>query len=98
MVENITAKSADSIIREPFELKGSSFVLAYVKDPDGYIFELIQRAPTPQPLCHVMLRVADLQRSINFYEKVKRISPHNCWKKSRETFFCSATKNSHPEL
>ncbi|XP_022140116.1 putative lactoylglutathione lyase [Momordica charantia] len=69
MVENITAKSADSIIREPFELKGSSFVLAYVKDPDGYIFELIQRAPTPQPLCHVMLRVADLQRSINFYEK-----------------------------
>lgn len=71
MVENVRAKGGDSmIIREPFEVKGSSiFVLAYVKDPNGYIFELIQRGPTPQPLCQVMLRVGDLQRSIDFYKK-----------------------------
>jgi lactoylglutathione lyase len=41
-----------------------------VKDPDGYTFELIQRGRTPEPLCQVMLRVGDLDRSIKFYEKV----------------------------
>lgn len=72
MVENVRAKGGENmIIREPFELKGSpNFLLAYVKDPNGYIFELIQRVQT-QPLCHLMLRVADLQRSIDFYQKVK---------------------------
>ena len=64
-------KGAGAVVREPFEVKGFSIVLAFVKDPDGYIFELIQRGPTPQPLCQVMLRVGDLERSINFYEKVK---------------------------
>ncbi|KGN64513.1 lactoylglutathione lyase GLX1 [Cucumis sativus] len=70
MVENVRAKGGENmIIREPFELKGSpNFLLAYVKDPNGYIFELIQRVQT-QPLCHLMLRVADLQRSIDFYQK-----------------------------
>lgn len=73
MVENVRAKGGENmIIREPFELKGSPvLLLAYVKDPNGYIFELIQRGQTPQPLCHLMLRVADLQRSIDFYRKVK---------------------------
>ncbi|XP_050936016.1 lactoylglutathione lyase GLX1 isoform X2 [Cucumis melo] len=71
MVENVRAKGGENmIIREPFELKGSPvLLLAYVKDPNGYIFELIQRGQTPQPLCHLMLRVADLQRSIDFYQK-----------------------------
>jgi lactoylglutathione lyase len=41
-----------------------------VKDPDGYIFEILERASTPEPLCQVMLRVGDLERSIKFYEKV----------------------------
>lgn len=40
-----------------------------MKDPDGYVFELIQRGPTPEPLCQVMLRVGDLDRSIKFYEQ-----------------------------
>ncbi|KAJ7967703.1 Lactoylglutathione lyase [Quillaja saponaria] len=44
-------------------------VFAFVKDPDGYSFELIERGPTPEPLCQVMLRVGDLDRSIKFYEK-----------------------------
>lgn len=41
-----------------------------MKDPDGYTFEIIQRASTPEPFCQVMLRVGDLERSIKFYEKV----------------------------
>ncbi|XP_022994208.1 LOW QUALITY PROTEIN: lactoylglutathione lyase GLX1 [Cucurbita maxima] len=71
MVENVRVKGAGAgaVVRESFEVKGFSIVLAFVKDPDGYIFELIQRGPTPQPLCQVMLRVGDLERSINFYEK-----------------------------
>ncbi|KAF9590272.1 hypothetical protein IFM89_032280 [Coptis chinensis] len=45
------------------------FAIATEDDPDDYTFELIQRGPTPEPLCQVMLRVTDLDRAINFYEK-----------------------------
>ena len=69
MVEDIRAKGG-IITREPAPVKGGTSVIAFVKDPDGYIFELIQRGPTPEPLCHVMLRVGDLEKSIKFYEKV----------------------------
>lgn len=41
-----------------------------IEDPNGYNFELLERGPTPEPLCQVMLRVGDLDRSINFYKKV----------------------------
>ncbi|KAJ6837570.1 lactoylglutathione lyase-like [Iris pallida] len=68
LVENIRSKGGN-ITREPAPVKGGSTVIAFVKDPDGYIFELIQRGPTPEPLCQVMLRVGDLDRSIKFYEK-----------------------------
>ncbi|KAH9749544.1 Lactoylglutathione lyase GLX1 [Citrus sinensis] len=68
MVENIRAKGGN-VTREPGPLKGMTTHFAFVKDPDGYIFELIQRGPTPEPLCQVMLRVGDLGRSIKFYEK-----------------------------
>ncbi|KAL4306738.1 hypothetical protein AHAS_Ahas16G0208300 [Arachis hypogaea] len=30
---------------------------------------VLERGPTPKPLCQVMLRVGDLKRSIEFYEK-----------------------------
>jgi len=69
MVEKIRAKGGN-VTREPGPLKGMETHFAFVKDPDGYIFELIQRGPTPEPLCQVMLRVGDLGRSIKFYEKV----------------------------
>lgn len=69
MVEDIRAKGGN-ITREPGPVKGGSTVIAFVKDPDGYVFELIQRASTPEPLCQVMLRVGDLYRSVKFYEKV----------------------------
>ncbi|GMH15782.1 hypothetical protein Nepgr_017623 [Nepenthes gracilis] len=68
LVENIRAKGGN-VTREPGPVKGGSSVIAFVKDPDGYAFELIQRGPTPEPLCQVMLRVGDLERSIKFYEK-----------------------------
>ncbi|GAB4830829.1 Lactoylglutathione lyase [Ancistrocladus abbreviatus] len=68
MVENIRAKGGN-ITREPGPVKGRSSHIAFVKDPDGYAFELIQRGPTPEPLCQVMLRVGGLEHSIKFYEK-----------------------------
>ncbi|KAL9330145.1 hypothetical protein ACSQ67_005148 [Phaseolus vulgaris] len=67
-VELIRAKGG-KITREPGPVKGGRSVIAFVEDPDGYKFELIERGPTPEPLCQVMLRVGDLNRSIEFYEK-----------------------------
>ncbi|XP_044497454.1 lactoylglutathione lyase GLX1-like [Mangifera indica] len=68
LVEDIRAKGG-IITREPGPVKGGTTHIAFIKDPDGYIFELIQRGPTPEPLCQVMLRVGDIDRSIKFYEK-----------------------------
>ena len=69
LAENIKSKGG-KITREPGPVKGGSTVISFAQDPDGYLFELIQRAETPEPLCQVMLRVGDLERSIKFYEKV----------------------------
>jgi lactoylglutathione lyase len=69
-VELIKAKGG-KVTREPGPVKGGSTVIAFIEDPDGYKFELLERGPTPEPLCQVMLRVGDLDRSINFYEKVR---------------------------
>lgn len=68
LVEDIRSKGG-KITREPGPVKGGSTVIAFAQDPDGYIFELIQRGPTSEPFCQVMLRVGDLDRSIQFYEK-----------------------------
>ncbi|GAB2298881.1 Lactoylglutathione lyase [Dionaea muscipula] len=68
LVENVRA-TGGNVSREPGPVKGGKSVIAFVKDPDGYAFELIQRGPTPAPLCQVMLRVGDLERAIKFYEK-----------------------------
>ncbi|CAJ2678031.1 unnamed protein product [Trifolium pratense] len=67
-VEHVRPKGG-TITREPGPVSGGSTVIAFVKDPDGYIFEILERASTPEPLCQVMLRVGDLERSIKFYEK-----------------------------
>ncbi|GKV06666.1 hypothetical protein SLEP1_g18526 [Rubroshorea leprosula] len=67
-VELIKAKGG-KVTREPGPVKGGSAVIAFIEDPDGYKFELLERGPTPEPLCQVMLRVSNLDRSINFYEK-----------------------------
>ena len=47
LVEDIRAKGG-VVIREPGPIKGGQSVIAFVKDPDGYVFELIQRGPTPE--------------------------------------------------
>ena len=70
LAETIKSSCGCKITREPGPVKGGSTVIAFAEDPDGYMFELIQRGPTPEPLCQVMLRVGDLDRSIKFYEKV----------------------------
>ncbi|XP_057501300.1 probable lactoylglutathione lyase, chloroplastic isoform X1 [Actinidia eriantha] len=67
-VDLIKAKGG-KVTREPGPVKGGKTVIAFIEDPDGYKFELLERGPTPEPLCQVMLRVGDLDRSINFYEK-----------------------------
>ncbi|OVA20282.1 Glyoxalase/fosfomycin resistance/dioxygenase domain [Macleaya cordata] len=67
-VDLIKAKGG-KVTREPGPVKGGSTIIAFIEDPDGYKFELLERGPTPEPLCQVMLRVGDLDRSINFYEK-----------------------------
>ncbi|KAJ3698595.1 hypothetical protein LUZ61_002300 [Rhynchospora tenuis] len=68
LVETVRA-SGGKVAREPGPVKGGTTVIAFVEDPDGYKFEIIQRGPTPEPLCQVMLRVGDLERSIQFYQK-----------------------------
>uniref|UniRef100_A0A7N0V1H0 lactoylglutathione lyase n=1 Tax=Kalanchoe fedtschenkoi TaxID=63787 RepID=A0A7N0V1H0_KALFE len=74
-VENV-AKTVDlvkakggRVTREPRPLNEGVGVVAFVEDPDGYPFELLERSPTPEPFCRVMLRVGDLDRSLGFYEK-----------------------------
>ena len=58
------------VTREPGPVKGGKSIIAFIEDPDVYKFELIQRPSTPEPLCQVMLRVGDLDRAVQFYEKV----------------------------
>ncbi|KAM2960858.1 hypothetical protein FF1_030503 [Malus domestica] len=69
-VEKVRA-SGGVITREsgPLVEGGEGTVFAFMNDPDGYSFELLQRPPTPQPLSHICLNVLDLDRSIEFYNK-----------------------------
>eukprot|EP00878_Enallax_costatus_P000978 GHUV01001110.1.p1 GENE.GHUV01001110.1~~GHUV01001110.1.p1 ORF type:complete len:315 (+),score=58.46 GHUV01001110.1:162-1106(+) len=59
-----------TITREAGPVKGGNTVIAFAKDPTGYMWELIQRPQTKEPLCQVMLRVGDLQKSIDWYRNV----------------------------
>lgn len=75
-MELIKAKGG-KVTEVPGPAKGGSTIVASVKDPDGYTFELLERGPSTEPFRQVMLRVGDLDRDINFYKKVrclKRIS------------------------
>jgi lactoylglutathione lyase len=68
VVDLVKAKGG-KVSREPGPVKGGKSIIAFVEDPDGYKFELIQRPATPEPFCQVMLRVGDLDRAVQFYEK-----------------------------
>lgn len=70
-VDLVKAKGG-KFTREPGPAKGRNMITAFVQDPDGYNFQLLQRGPTPELFCQVMLRVGDLERAINFYKKVNR--------------------------
>ena len=56
--------------REPGPVKGGSTVIAFVEDPTGYKWELIERkgAAIPEPIAQVMLRVTDLDAAVAYYE------------------------------
>jgi catechol 2,3-dioxygenase-like lactoylglutathione lyase family enzyme len=77
VVDLVKAKGG-KVTREPGPVKGGKSIIAFVEDPDGYKFELIQRPATPEPFCQVMLRVGDLDRAVQFYEKVLS-SLHCCF-------------------
>ncbi|KAK2996700.1 hypothetical protein RJ639_022847 [Escallonia herrerae] len=67
-VDLVKAKGG-KVTREPGPANGSSTVTASLEDPTGYKYELLERGPTLEPLCQVMLRVGDLDRSISFYKR-----------------------------
>jgi len=62
-------KSKGGIVtRDAGPVKGGKTNIAFVKDPTGYSWELIERkGEITEPLAQVMLRVGDLDRSIKFY-------------------------------
>lgn len=74
-VELIKSKGG-KVTREPAPLTGGTLVFAFVEDPDGYRFGLAQRGTRKDPFCLLMLRVGDLNRSINFYEKAFGMQLH----------------------
>ncbi|KAK1439456.1 hypothetical protein QVD17_05274 [Tagetes erecta] len=62
-VDLVKAKGG-KVTKEPSQLQ------AFIEDPDGYTFELVEKkGRISEPLCQVMLRVGDIDRSINFYQK-----------------------------
>lgn len=60
------------VTREAGPVKGGKTNIAFVKDPTGYLWELIERpeGSITEPLAQVMLRVGDLDKSIEFYRNV----------------------------
>ena len=67
-VERVRA-AGGTVTREAGPVKGGSTVIAFVRDPTGYSWELIQRAggPIRDPLAQVMLRVTDLDAAVKYY-------------------------------
>lgn len=50
--------------------RGGTTVFAFVLDPDGYPIELINLAPSSESLRQLSLRMVNIDRAINFYQKV----------------------------
>jgi lactoylglutathione lyase len=71
-VEKVKAAGQEaSITRPPGPVKGGKTQIAFLKDPTGYSWELIERTgEITEPLAQVMLRVSDLDRSIKWYTDV----------------------------
>ncbi|KAL5145110.1 putative lactoylglutathione lyase, chloroplastic [Glycine soja] len=73
--KTIKKKEGRLITREPGPVKDGSAVIALIEDPDGYKFELLERRPTSEPLCQVMLRVGDIDRAVGMKLLRKRDNP-----------------------
>eukprot|EP01026_Neomeris_dumetosa_P021376 TRINITY_DN18708_c0_g1_i4.p1 TRINITY_DN18708_c0_g1~~TRINITY_DN18708_c0_g1_i4.p1 ORF type:complete len:313 (-),score=45.46 TRINITY_DN18708_c0_g1_i4:165-1028(-) len=58
------------VTRDAGPVKGGTSIIAFVEDPTGYKFELLNRPGTKAPICQVMLRVGDLDKSIKYYTEV----------------------------
>ena len=59
------------VTREPYSpAGGDTIVVAFVQDPDGYSIELFNLAPSAEPLRQLSLRVSNIDRAIEFYQKV----------------------------
>jgi lactoylglutathione lyase len=78
VVDLVKAKGG-KVTREPGPVKGGKSIIAFVEDPDGYKFELIQRPATSEPFCQVMLRVGDLDRAVQFYKKAFGMTEFRRW-------------------
>jgi len=63
-----SVKSAGGkVTRDAGPVKGGKTNIAFVEDPTGYKFELIQRPATSEPFAQVNLRVKNLDESIKYY-------------------------------
>ncbi|KAE9452303.1 hypothetical protein C3L33_15793, partial [Rhododendron williamsianum] len=76
VVDLVKAKGG-KVTGEPSPIKGGNTTIAFIEDPDGYKFKLLERGPTPEPLCQLMLRVRDLDRSITYHKKVCKCFSHS---------------------
>lgn len=59
--------SGGKVTRDAGPVKGGTSEIAFVEDPTGYKWELIQRTGKKDPILHIMLRVTDLDASIKYY-------------------------------
>lgn len=74
---DLIKQKGGKVTRAPGPVEGGSTNIAVIEDPDGYKFELLERGPTREPLCQVILYVEDLDRAINFYKKVCKLVLHS---------------------
>mmetsp|Transcript_4686 Transcript_4686/g.29542 ORF Transcript_4686/g.29542 Transcript_4686/m.29542 type:complete len:343 (-) Transcript_4686:423-1451(-) len=64
-------QNGGKIVRPPGPVKGGTRNIAFAQDPSGYKWELIEREKLgKEPFAQVMLRVGDLQKSIDYYQDV----------------------------
>ncbi|KAI3917568.1 hypothetical protein MKW98_021330 [Papaver atlanticum] len=54
-------KDPVDLVKEAGLVKGGSTVIVFIEDPDGYMFELLGRGPTVDPLCQFMLRAFGME-------------------------------------
>jgi catechol 2,3-dioxygenase-like lactoylglutathione lyase family enzyme len=82
------------VSREPGPVKGGKTHIAFVEDPTGYKWELIQReTESSEPLAQVMLRVTDLEKSIKYYEDCIGMK---LLRKRENPGACSVACEAHP--